>query len=697
MTTAQLIVRSLRFHFRAHLGVVLGAAIGTAALVGALLVGDSVRISLRALALSRLGQIETALAPRDRLFRDDLSEHLAAELKRPAAAVLQLPAIAIRSDGATRANDVQVLGVTKKFWTLAPRRLPAADSDSSGVVVNQTLARQLNVRIGDEILLRVQKPSRLSRDAPISPQQDFNVALRLPISAIVTEEQLGRFSLQANQLPPFNAFVPLALLQQRTEATNRANLLLIGQGETSLPPLAEMQRALARVWQLADAGLKLVALTNVPGFELRSDQVFLDPAVIAAAQRAAPKAEGVLTYFVNELRVGERSTPYSMVAGLEKPTIPSAMNDDEILLSAWLIDDLQATPGQEIELKYYTVGASRQLEVTSRRFRIRGNAPAGSIYSDPQLMPEFPGVAEAESSQEWDAGFPIDLKLIREKDEDYWKKQRGTPKAFVTLNAAQQMWTNRFGILTGLRFPPVGATPEAVGRALLENLSPAAVGLTFQPVRAQALAASAEALPFGQLFLGFSFFLIVAALVLMALLFQFGLEQRMAEVGTLLAVGFKPAQVRRLFLLEGVVLAFVGTLIGLAGAIFYARAMLYGLATIWSGAVGSATLNYHSSPLSLGIGLVSALMVATLTIALVLRKLGRRPARDLLDQAAEEPNPNPGQVRLSLTIAAISGVIAVALTSWCLFQGDDAAPGLFFGAGALALIAGLSFMAALLS
>ena len=43
MTFRTLIRRSLRFHWRAHVGVVLGAAVGSAALIGALVVGDSVR------------------------------------------------------------------------------------------------------------------------------------------------------------------------------------------------------------------------------------------------------------------------------------------------------------------------------------------------------------------------------------------------------------------------------------------------------------------------------------------------------------------------------------------------------------------------------------------------------------------------------------------------------------------------------
>src|SRR5438270_129617 len=47
MTYGTLILRSLRFHARSHLGVVLGAAVGSAALIGALVVGDTVLLRVR--------------------------------------------------------------------------------------------------------------------------------------------------------------------------------------------------------------------------------------------------------------------------------------------------------------------------------------------------------------------------------------------------------------------------------------------------------------------------------------------------------------------------------------------------------------------------------------------------------------------------------------------------------------------------
>ena len=53
--------RSLAYFWRINLAVLLGVAIATAVLTGALIVGDSVRESLRHLVLHRLGGIDYAL------------------------------------------------------------------------------------------------------------------------------------------------------------------------------------------------------------------------------------------------------------------------------------------------------------------------------------------------------------------------------------------------------------------------------------------------------------------------------------------------------------------------------------------------------------------------------------------------------------------------------------------------------------
>ena len=67
--------RSLIYYWRVHLGLLLGTAVATTALTGALLVGDSMRGSLRDLALERLGRIDYALLAAH-FFRSDLATAL---------------------------------------------------------------------------------------------------------------------------------------------------------------------------------------------------------------------------------------------------------------------------------------------------------------------------------------------------------------------------------------------------------------------------------------------------------------------------------------------------------------------------------------------------------------------------------------------------------------------------------------------
>jgi putative ABC transport system permease protein len=770
MTLKTLIVRSLRFHWRGHLGVLLGAAVGSAALIGALVVGDSVRLSLRELALQRLGDVEFAVAPHDRFFRealrfelgntfrhrdvlrstppstDSTSSNLPPQgLSANITTSIRLSATASRQDGSARANQVQLLtmGPGLDQFLIVPQ---LSNFTADGVLLNPALAAQLKVQPGDSIVLRVLKPSALSREVPITPQADSAVALRLRVHSILAAEASGNFSLTANQLPPLNAFVRTDALQRALGLEARANVVLAGQlwkvpapkttpryleiitsawdrfspwstgtrGRTApdepvdIPEaVAFLEAALRQAFQLADAELELRHLPEYGLIELRSSRIFLDPPAASAAvvvDRSVTNARPILTYLVNQLRSGEHSAPYSMVTAAGTPWTRADLRDDEIIINQWLADDMQLKVGDSLDLTYFLAESGASLIERTNQFRVRAVVPITGVHGDRTLMPEFPGLSKAESTHEWDAGFPL-VHKIRDQDEEYWKKYRGTPKAFVTLAAGQAMWGNRFGNLTAIRFPvpkneDAAMFRDAVERSLLLNIDPASLGLRFEPVRAQALAASSQSQDFGGLFIGFSFFLILAALILMALLFQFGAEQRTNEVGTLLALGFTPRSVRNLLLGEGVAVAFVGGVLGMLGGVGYAKAMLYGLTTLWRDAVGTSALRFHATSMTLVIGLFASVVVCAVTIWMVLRKQAQRPARELLAEGAGENVQSPRskvQGGAARWIALGSGVAALAMIGWAIFGGDGASPELFFGAGALLLIAELSAVSVLLS
>ena len=221
LTFGTLIRRSLRYHWRAHLGVVLGAAVGSAALIGALVVGDSVKLTLKQQALDRLANASFALRSGDRFFRTDLLERFGAvgsnRVCQAASGgvtngeviwgragspvdgriILELSASVSRQDGAARANHVQLLGVSNSElqWARTGRLVfpsETVESPPSGEVwVNATLARQLALKAGDELLVRIRKPSALSSEVTISSRNDSTVVLRLRVGGVSRKSSSG--------------------------------------------------------------------------------------------------------------------------------------------------------------------------------------------------------------------------------------------------------------------------------------------------------------------------------------------------------------------------------------------------------------------------------------------------------------------------------------------------------------------------
>jgi putative ABC transport system permease protein len=783
MTFRTLIRRSLRYHWRSHLGVVLGAAIGSAALIGALVVGDSVKGSLRERAMQRLPNVWAAMSSRDRYFLDALVGRMYAvgTNRQPQVAslphgetlmlgfpseapdslghaLIQLPASVSQLESKRRANAVTLYGLSHNTarQMFGPIELGADD-----IILNVSLARQLDAHTGDQLIVRVPKASAFSRENAVSTRSDASVALRLTVSRILPDNQ-GDLSLQPGQSTPLNAFVQRDSLAKQVGVDGQANLLLVpaalrwqqstlmrrfevarmlsrinprhpspfrdfswlrSAGSSSGYPVSSSETAavaeqlLAPAWMLGDADYRLKAPTLESHFiELRTPRIFLDPPVVKSALAADPDAQPLLTYLATLLRAGTNATPYSMVTAAGSPWTPVDMRDDEILVSQWLADDLRVKPGDEIAMSYFDPESGAKLIEKTNSFRVRGIVPAERPWADRTLMPDFPGIEKAESTSDWDAGFPLTYK-VRPKDDEYWQKQRGTPKAFVTLAAGQKMWGNRFGNLTAIRFPiptnlvgtlstasqtspPKGDSVERIPpnveafrvsleKKILANLRPEELGLRFEPVRERALKAAEESQDFGGLFLGFSFFVILAALLLMAMLFQFGLEQRAPEIGTLLALGFTPKQVRKLLLREGVALAFLGGIIGVIGGLVYARAMLHGLTTVWRDAVGASALQFHFTGQSLAIGLFASVIVSAVTIWLALRKIVKRPARELLVGeigAAESAVRSRGVI-----IGGAALICAVATVGWAFWSGDSNNAESFFSAGSLVLVAGLAF------
>ncbi len=707
MRRSTLVIRGLTHYWRTNLGVLCGVAVSTAVVVGALLVGDSVRYSLRRIALVRLGRTEAALVAPERLFAVELAGRIQDESggKARIAPVLLLRGIAVTDGGNTRVSNVQVAGVDQRFWGLAPSPdaadaaavVQTSSSDPSDVAVNAKLASQLGLSRGDEFLLRIEKPSIMPAETPLAAAGAASVARRLTVTRILSDEAFGRFSLQTDHVSPHSVFLPLEWLGPQVEAAGKANVLLAAGTPDSPVETPELTRAAAAAWRLSDVGLAVQDLEAGRGAELRSDRVFLDDQVSNTAMGCGVDATPILTYFVNAIEGETGVTPYSFVSAPGEPLVPTDMPDDEIILNDWLASDLQAVPGQEVALRYFVVGPMRQLEERSRTFRVRAVVPMEGAAADPTLMPRVPGLADAESCGDWEPGIPIRLKDIRKQDEAYWRDRRGTPKAFVSLSAAQGMWRNRFGSLTAVRFGARAPEAAELARRIRDRLRPEAFGLLFHDVRAQALQAATEAVDFGQLFIGLSFFIVAAALLLTGLLFSFGVESRTQQTGLLLAVGYTPRQVRRLFLAESALIAVVGATVGTVLGAAYNHAVLAALATVWRGAVGTPLLYASWRATSLTGGWLAGVVMALGTIRLTLaRQTGRAVAELQTQSAGLSPDTGWRAPKRSLLFALCCALATVIILASVSPGKGRAAAGAFFGAGSLLLLCGIALTHALL-
>ena len=707
MTSARLLARSL-LHYRAvNCAIALGVGVGAAVLAGALIVGSSVRGSLRGLTLDRLGAIDF-VAVGERYFREAVREAPAWSGK--AATGILIRGSGEHSETGARASKVRIHGVDESFWGFYGLEAPTIGIRD--VLVNRRLADELGLALDDGLLMRFHTDALVPAESVMGRKADNVRMIRLRIASILDDSGPGRFGLSPQQQLPYNAFVSKEVLQRALDQPGRANALFVSGGTHE-----SVSASWREEFSPEDARLVIRQLPGARTLLVESERILIDePAAVAihgAAAASGLKSIDVLTYLANTIEVEGRGVPYSTVTALQSfpeslhltdGTAAELPGKEEILLNAWTASDLSAQPGDTVALTYYVVGPGSQLETARHEFRLTGIARMSGAALDRDYAPTYKGMSDRARMSSWDPPFPMDLRLIRPRDEEYWDRYRASPKAFVGLESATRLWTSRFGQLTSIRLvSKEGSGWESVvtqfGDELRKRLDPSEIGLGIQPVKQAGLAASAGATDFSGLFVGFSMFLIAAAAILVALLFRLGVERRSREIGALLATGHSPRSVRRLFFAEGAVLAAVGCVLGIPGAIAYAKVMLYGLSTWWSGAVGITLLELHVTAGDPITGAMAALTLMLVSIWLALRQLVRLSPNALLAGKIESSGSAAHRARRARRLhqfAAAAAVLAIGLLG--LSAGADSAArlGAFFGAGTLSLAAALIFFRATL-
>jgi putative ABC transport system permease protein len=645
-----------RYYARTNIAVIAGVAIAVAVLTGAILTGDSVRLSLRDLALQRLGKTGSVLTSAQ-LFRDGLGGDM------NGTPLIALEGVVSRQEDNARAGAVQVYGVDERFWQfhgLANHAIAGSEA-----LVSPGLAAELNAKADDNLLLRIEKPSAIPRESLHGKKEDSGKTIRFKVGAVLPRSELGEFALKPGQGAVKALFIQLRRLQKDLEQQGRVNALLFTEGFK--PDTSKIR--------LEDLGIKLVDAGD-SRISVETESAVLSD-VLEAAVPGGPQR--FFTYLVNSLRLDSgREVPYSLVTAVSPEFVP--VKPGEIVLNDWAARDLGAKAGDSVTLEYYLWDPSGSLLTKQSKFTLARIIPT---KDDRTLAPKYPGITESSTLADWDPPFPMDLKKVRPVDEDYWKKFRTTPKGFLNIEDGKKLWGSRFGHATSVR---VAASPQFASE-FRSRVDPLQMGMALVDVRSMSLDSSKGSTDFGEYFLYFSFFLMVAALLLTVVFFQLSIEQRLREVGLLRAIGFAQADVQRHFVREGLPLAALGSLIGIALGIGYAAFIMYGLKTWWRGAVGTSELSLHVKAAALQAGLMIGLLTSFVTIFLSVRGLRKSSPRDLLHGSRTETfGVKPS--RTLMMVAAGCIFVALGLTAAGISKAIPAA-GAFFGAGCLLLTGGV--------
>jgi putative ABC transport system permease protein len=719
MRSNDLVHRSLIYYWRTNVAVVAGVATAVAVLAGALLVGDSVRGSLRDLVTERLGRTDHVI-----LSNEFFREQLAGDLKSAesfsgsfadAVPLMALPGLASEPGSGRRVGQVRVYGVDDRFWQF--HGLPPRELKDGEALLSRALAEELNATAGSVVLARVQRPSEIPLESLGGRKEGVGNTVRLTVRDVVPGTELGDFSLDAQQGDVRAVFVRLSFIQRELDARDRVNTILVSTGsEPRADSVATIEHLVRQRATLDDLRLTVTTLEDRGVLALNSEAGLLTDAQSQAAletiRQSRLNAQPVFTYLANTMRHGDRQIPYSLVTAVDlrsiAPTLTSSPDEQSIVLNEWAARELLASPGDTVTMEYYRWEDPGRLVTRESTFRVAAIVPVSA--GDRDLAPVYPGISDSPTLSDWDPPFPVDLRRIRPVDEAYWQQYRTTPKAFIPLATGQQLWQSRYGALTSIRVPTPGQPLAEAQRVLAERLrsriDPLAAGLVVRDVRSSGMAASRGATEFGAYFVYFSFFIVVSALVLAALFFKLGIEHRAREVGLLRAVGHGPADVRRLFLSEGLLLALGGSALGIPAAIGYAALLMTALGSWWVDAVGTEALALHVSLSSLLAGAAGGAAAAVACIWWTLRSLGRISERSLLAGqidtagdvaqafgAAGGTTRRAGSIMTTRRAALALALLGIALLAASAADVVEQAGG-FFGAGTLLLASTLCMFAA---
>jgi len=626
MNTQRLTQRNISKYNSFYRLIAIAVIVAVAVITGSLAVGDSVRNTLVKRVDERLGKTETVIFSRYSYF----DERIVGMLGVGAGRALPLRGILLMNGFVSVSGNlipVTVFGVDDMNIEKGCAKINRALFDEINTAA--VVAGLKPATTDGHIVLRLPAAGMVPSGS-MFVTDTYTTSLRLELNAVgtglrpvpTTTEQGGNLNLKNEQTIPFNIFVNREELAEAMDVYGKINVILSDRIIT--------KDEFASAWNYELSGLNVETKNGIT--TVTSDRIFIQDKVVETLYNST--SNRIFTYLANSIRINEgaffidttyffttvtiedtiesgfglsiwtfrnaKSIPYSFITAVDYYD-GKRLNPSEIILSDYAARRLNASVGDTISVSYFISKQFKTLIEDSVFLKVAKIVPLADLQANKTLAADFPGLSNVERCTDWNSDLPINMKLITEEDEDYWRKYGNTPKAIVPYATLAPRWKNAYGSATALQI----SDPNR-----LQELTFEMFGIQLIYPREAGIVAAKSGVDFSSLFLSLGFFIIISAVMLMMVPLSEMLFRRRDELHLLKATGFSNKRVARLLLRESTPVVLVSAVVGVVVGLLYTYLVLFLLGTVWKGATHTDGFGVYPDLMTLFTGLVSGVVLA---------------------------------------------------------------------------------------
>ncbi|MCL2040665.1 MAG: FtsX-like permease family protein [Bacteroidales bacterium] len=610
MNTKQLLLRNISHYKPFYRLIAIAVIVAVAVITGSLVVGDSVRSTLIKRVEDRLGKTETVIFSRYSFLDDSILGQLNTDLHENDNQKNKIS----ENPCYLRSESLRGILLMNGFVSVAGRFIPVmvwgvAPEEELGIEkghakINQTLFNEIKPSQTKDLVLRLLSGGMVPLGS-MFVTDTYTTSLRLTLDSVIPVEQGGNINLKNEQTIPFNIFVNREELAEAMEAPGKINVILSDR--------VISKEAFSAAWNYTHSGLKVLTrhcgldpqspkksekLQVNPAMTIVSDRIFIQDQVVETFCKQDTNSNRIFAYLANSINfqfsIFNFQLHYPFITAVDYYK-GEKLNPNEIILSDYAARRLNVKLNDTLSIRYFVSRQFKTLVEDSVFLRVGKIVPIEDLQSDKTLVAEFPGLSNVERCTDWNSDLPINMKVITDEDEDYWKKYKNTPKAIVPYSTLAPRWENAYGSATALHISDADC---------LNDLTPEMFDIQLIYPREAGIIAAKSGVDFSSLFLSLGCFIIISAAMLLMVPLSEMLFRRRDELNLLRATGFSNRRIARLLWRESMLVVFVSAVVGVMVGLAYTCLVLFLLGNVWKGATHTDGFRVYPDVITIAAGML---------------------------------------------------------------------------------------------